>query len=198
MALLEDHGDRVTGDSAAQAVESPVGHKLRELRLARRMTLNAVASRAGISESFLSQIERGKATPRLQVLFRVAGVFELTPADLLVDKFSDTPVFVPKQGRRVIATEEYSKQRLIPHMVSSVEVLAGTFEPHMTAGPQYTHGDGDELLLVLTGTIRAVVGDQGFTMLEGDCLYYRTSMPHTLTNLGDETAEVLWIIAPPG
>src|SRR5687768_8541413 len=37
-----------------------VGDRLREIRLLRRKTLREVAERAGLSESFLSQVERGR------------------------------------------------------------------------------------------------------------------------------------------
>ena len=36
--------------------EVDVGERLREIRLLRRATLRAVADRAGVSESFLSQV----------------------------------------------------------------------------------------------------------------------------------------------
>jgi transcriptional regulator with XRE-family HTH domain len=187
----------VGAGNLAEAGEFSVGRPLRELRLARRLTLQAVAERASISESFLSQIERGKAAPSLQVLFRIASVFGLTPGDLLADQLGGSPVLIRKHSRQVIATEDYSKQRLIPHMVKSVEVLGGTLEPRMSVGAQYTHGDSDELLVVVRGSIRAEVGEQAFEMSEGDSLYYRSSTPHTLVNIGDSVADVIWIIAPP-
>ena len=32
---------------------------------------------------------------------------------------------------------------------------------------------------------------------EGDSIDYRSSSPHRVTNAGEETAEVMWIISPP-
>ena len=49
--------------SAPEAVaEVDVGERLRAIRSLRRATLRTIADRAGVSESFLSQVERGKAS----------------------------------------------------------------------------------------------------------------------------------------
>ena len=46
--------------SAPEAVaEVDVGERLRSIRRLRRATLRTIAERAGVSESFLSQVERG-------------------------------------------------------------------------------------------------------------------------------------------
>jgi transcriptional regulator with XRE-family HTH domain len=42
--------------------EVDVGERLRLIRTARRCTLREVAERAGLSESFLSQVERGRTS----------------------------------------------------------------------------------------------------------------------------------------
>jgi len=41
-----------------------VGERLRVIRSMRRRTLRDVAERAGLSESFLSQVERGRSSAR--------------------------------------------------------------------------------------------------------------------------------------
>jgi transcriptional regulator with XRE-family HTH domain len=42
--------------------EVDVGERLRELRRFRRATLRTIADRSGLSESFLSQVERGRSS----------------------------------------------------------------------------------------------------------------------------------------
>ena len=50
-----------------------LGRRLRELRRSRRRTLRTVAEAAEVSESFLSQIERGRANPSVSSLTRIAA-----------------------------------------------------------------------------------------------------------------------------
>ncbi|MBL5974903.1 MAG: XRE family transcriptional regulator [Candidatus Leucobacter sulfamidivorax] len=177
--------------------EIAIGDSLRELRRARRMTLKGVAEQAGISESFLSQVERGRSFPSLQALFRIAAVFNLTPGELLEPAPAEIPALMRRADRVVISIDEYTKERLLPPAVKTMQVLAGTFQPGSSVGEPYFHGDSDELLVVVRGAVRAEVDGKEYRLREGDTLYYKSSSPHTLDNVGDEVAEVLWIIAPP-
>ena len=59
--------------------------RVKELRIARQMTIEQLASLAGMSKSYLSEIENGKKQingRRLEAIARVLGV---TAADLISD-----------------------------------------------------------------------------------------------------------------
>lgn len=60
------------------------GHELRAARQRRQETLARVATRAGISVQYLSEIERGRKEPSSEVLAAVTGALELTLLDLTV------------------------------------------------------------------------------------------------------------------
>lgn len=66
------------------AVRSVVsGRKIRELRRRFDMTLDRLASAAGISKPFLSQIERDRATPSISSLVGIAKALGVTPQSLI-------------------------------------------------------------------------------------------------------------------
>ena len=54
----------------APAMDVAVGQRIRELRRARKLSLETVAARTKLSIGFLSQIERGLSSPSLRVLAR--------------------------------------------------------------------------------------------------------------------------------
>ena len=54
------------------AVQSALGERLRAIRQLRRKTLKSVATAAGISESFLSQLERGRTNATIATLQRLS------------------------------------------------------------------------------------------------------------------------------
>ena len=54
-----------------------VGERLRAIRRLRRVTLKTVADRAELSESFLSQVERGRANASVASLKRIAAALEI-------------------------------------------------------------------------------------------------------------------------
>jgi uncharacterized cupin superfamily protein len=79
-----------------------------------------------------------------------------------------------------------------------LEVYTTEFEPAGSTGDeQYTHGDAQELVLVMRGRARLFLGDEVHDLAEGDSVEYATSIAHRLVNTGAGPAEVLWIISPP-
>lgn len=59
------------------------GHKIRLLRRERRMTMEQLAAQAGISASFLGNIERGTREISLDTLLALCRTLDVTPNDLL-------------------------------------------------------------------------------------------------------------------
>ena len=185
----------VDGDGATDSA-SPVGERLRELRTGRRLTLKEVASSAGVTEGFLSQVERGRSSPSLKTLQALAGALGLTPGDIFDSSARELPHLVRHDNRGTIELGPISKYRVSPMSITRVEVIGGTFQPEASAGDPYTHGDSDEICVVLSGHIVADVDGNEFEMTAGDALCYRSSMLHTFRALG-ERSEVLWVISPP-
>ena len=52
--------------------ELQLGPRIRSLRHARRVTLRELAERAGVTESFLSQVEREVTSPSIASVQRIA------------------------------------------------------------------------------------------------------------------------------
>jgi XRE family transcriptional regulator, master regulator for biofilm formation len=61
-----------------------VGKKIKKWRIKRRYTINQLSSAAGISKSYLSNIERGiQQNPSLNILSKIADCLDITVEDLL-------------------------------------------------------------------------------------------------------------------
>lgn len=61
-----------------------LGHELRQERLAQERTQGDVATRAGISTQYLSELERGRKEPSSEILAAVTGALRLPLADLVL------------------------------------------------------------------------------------------------------------------
>jgi len=78
--------DRTTHDvteSAAARVRD-LGAFIREQRVSSQLSLRSLASRAGISNPYLSQIERGLRRPSADILQRVADALRISAESLYV------------------------------------------------------------------------------------------------------------------
>ena len=176
-----------------------LGERLRAVRQLRRLTLREVATAAGVSESFVSQLERGRSSASVATLQRLAAAVGIEISDLFAAE--------PQAGPRVLRREERQqlewghlgrKALLTPKPFHSLEVVAAAFDPGGSTGDEpYTHGDSEELLLVLAGRIQLQLGSELLDLSAGDSVNYRSSTAHRVSNPGAEPAEVLFVISPP-
>ena len=189
--------------SAQVPVDEPrvdVGERLRAIRRVRRATLRSVADRAALSESFLSQVERGKANASVASLSRIAAALGVTVADLFEpDGARGRPRVLRREARPALTFAGLGrKYMLTPRPLEHLQVIVGELDPGGSTGDEpYTHGDSEELMVVLAGVVSLQLGSETFELSTGDSIDYRSSTPHRLVNIGGDTAEVMWIISPP-
>src|SRR4051812_38491252 len=179
--------------------ELDVGERLRALRGFRRLTLKAVADRSGLSESFLSQVERGRSNASIASLQRIAEALGVAMADLFGPDGEPGPRVLRHDERPALQFGILGRKLLLtPRPLSHLEVFAGELEVGGSTGEQpYAHGDSEELFVVLSGSVQLELGGQFYELARGDSVDYRSSTPHRVSNTGDTTAEVLWIVSPP-
>jgi transcriptional regulator with XRE-family HTH domain len=69
---VREHVDRVAGSVADTAARSQVGDFIREQRSAAKVSLRELARTAGVSNPYLSQVERGLRKPSAEILASIA------------------------------------------------------------------------------------------------------------------------------
>jgi transcriptional regulator with XRE-family HTH domain len=177
-----------------------VGERLRAIRHLRRRTLKAVATQADVSESFLSQVERGKASASIASLTRIAGALGVSVADLFEPNGAQRqPRVLPRAARPVLSFGNLGRKYLLtPRPLEHLEVFVGELDPGGSTGDEpYTHGDSEELFVVLAGRVHLQLGEVVHELEPGDSIAYRSSIPHRVTNAAELPAEVMWVISPP-
>ena len=185
----------------AEAERVDVGERLRAIRRLRRATLKTVADRAGLSESFLSQVERGRANASVGSLKRIAAALGVNVADLFEPNGSAErrPRVLRREARPNLAFGTLGRKfMLTPRPLENLQVMVGELDAGGSTGDEpYTHGDSEELLVVLEGVLSLQLGSEMYELSTGDSIDYRSSTPHRLVNIGGDPAEVMWIISPP-
>jgi transcriptional regulator with XRE-family HTH domain len=176
-----------------------LGPRLRSLRTARGLTLRELAQRAGVTESFLSQAERGVATPSIASIQRIARGLGLSIADLFAEVESVGLVVRATERRRISypglgAVDEF----LTRAKGGRLQVIMSTVEPGGGTGDEpYTHDSDEEVLIVLEGELDVWVGDEHFHLEAGDAVTHSSRLPHRNTNRGSVPARLLFCITPP-
>lgn len=181
-----------------------VGIKLKLARQTKGLTLKELASRSRCSESLLSKAENGKALPSLPLIHRLVRVLE-TNISWLFDETEpeDTPVF--RAGERPVVTLDnrpgdgagVSFERIIPY--KGGHLLQSTIH-HIDVGGKsgeaITH-EGEETGYVLRGRIELNLDGVVHSLQAGDAFCFRSHVPHSYRNTGDEPASILWTCTPP-
>ena len=72
VSTVRDTVDRVAGSVADTAARSQVGDFIREQRSAAKVSLRELARTAGVSNPYLSQVERGLRKPSAEILASIA------------------------------------------------------------------------------------------------------------------------------
>ncbi len=168
------------------------GGRIRDLRHKAGLTLQTLADQAGISVGFLSQVERDKATPSLGTLASLAAALGVE-----VDVFIATPRpadSVTREGERprfALADSSLKYERL------STVLPGGTLSSLMVHIPEgyaseVTAHVGEELIVVLEGTVRQTLGEAAFVLHPGDSLHFMGDTPHSFANVGEGPARLLW------
>lgn len=177
----------------ADPVSPPAfGDRIRQMRRKAGLTLQTLADQSGISVGFLSQVERDKATPSLGTLASVAAALGVD-----VDLFISTPKpadSVTREGER--PRFALADSSLHYEQISTV-LPGGTLSSLMIHIPvgyasEITAHVGEELIVVLDGTVRHSLGDATFVLHPGDSLHFMGDTPHSFANMGDAPARLLW------
>ena len=181
------------------ATELQLGSRIRALRQARHLTLRDVAERSGVTESFLSQVERDVTSPSIATVQRIARALDLSIAQLFVEQ-PELGRVVRREARRRV---EYPGLQAVDEFLTAndagrLQVILSTIEAGGGTGPEpYTHESDEEVVLVLSGVLDLWVGDEHYVLREGDAITYPSRLPHWNMNHGDRPAVVLFCLTPP-
>lgn len=176
-----------------------LGQRLRQLRRTRRLTLRQLAERAGVTESFLSQVEREVASPSIASVQRIARALGLSIAELFTDGPSRGRV-VRREARRRIAYPglDAVDEFLTLGKDGRLQVIMSTIGPGGGTGDEpYAHDSDEEVVIVLEGSLELWIGDERYVLREGDAITHDSRLPHRNRNPGDVPARVLFCLTPP-
>jgi quercetin dioxygenase-like cupin family protein/DNA-binding XRE family transcriptional regulator len=202
------HGQTRTpsGTAAATSQATPaesLGVRLRHARMVRQLTLKALAEQAGCSESLLSKVEGGHATPSLATLHRLALALSTNIAALVsgpdintspVQRANERPaVSFPTRGKRGSIMLE---RVVVPSPGQLLQGDIHVIEPHSSSDEQISHL-GEELGYVIEGELELTLDDERHLLKAGDSFYFPSSRPHSYRNPGKVVTRVLWINTPP-
>jgi len=185
----------VTYEKEAILVE--VGNRLRELRKERNMSMRALARASNLSANALSMIERGKTSPSVSTLYKLADAMGIPI----------TAFFREEIPQDEIVFRKASERTRVPFLRGLWEGLGGEFfvgrmEPFMltlesgaSSGPFGIVHSGHEFVLCLRGELEYQVEQNHFLLEAGDSLLFAAQLKHRWRNPGKRVCNAIFVLA---
>lgn len=168
-----------------------VGEILKRLRTRRGLSLEEVARRSGLSQSFLSSLERGKTDVSLGRLSKLARVFDHDVSSFLGFTARYSHPYRAGEGDRLPVIRgrgvRYEAIRL-PGIDLEIDVM--DFEPGSSFDEELSHEGLDIVLAVSNDVVLSVAGED-HALSSGDCIVYSAGYKHRLRNDGRRPARVV-------
>lgn len=185
-----------TPEDAAVKPPSMLGVRLRHARLVAGLTMTQVAQKSLCSESLISKIESGQASPSLAMLHRIAVTLDTNIATLTTEE-------APREGpirlsgeRPVIKAGGICLERItLPKRGGLLQANIHIVPPGEASDGLIEHV-GEEVGFVLEGNLELILGSERHLVHAGDAFYFSSQTPHGYRNVGKTVARIFWVNTP--
>jgi len=181
-------------------VEYEIGAKLKRLRLAKKMTLKALANKIGFSPALISQIENNNVSPPIATLSKLAKFFEIKMSSLFTEGDEEPRFEIIRKDNRKVVSRVISREGTnhgyfyesfsFKKQDKKMEPFLITLHENMRDANTYNH-EGESFLFVLEGNFGLLLDDRQIMLEEGDSVYFDTSMEHRFRSTDGSQVKVL-------
>jgi transcriptional regulator with XRE-family HTH domain len=174
-----------------QVLGTDFGARVRELRTARKWSLQSLSQASGVSRSMLSEIERGEANPTLALALAISRALG-TRLGELVDGGQESSLQVVRHNDPMYdyRNDDACRIRTLSPLEAdrTIEYYCLDFarggelrsQPHSTGTR--------EIVYVDVGRVRIESGGDGVVLTAGDSVTFPADVPHAIVNVGRSRA----------
>ncbi len=184
-----------------------IGKRVAQMRQESKLTQAELASRCGMNEEQIAQIEESLTTPSLAPLLKVARALGARIGTFLDDQEEMGAVVRKKedikQGAYFSMHNAEARQHMIYHPLASNK-SDRHMEPFMIdILPQeeklYTPSshEGEEFMMVMDGEINVKHGNKKYELKQGDSIYFDSIVPHIISTSSPNGARMLAVMYSP-
>lgn len=183
--------------------EYNIGAKIRELRKAKKLTLQEVANETGFSTALISQIENNNISPPIATLSKIALFFDIKIGHFFSESEEECPFEVLKANERTLIPRVISQDGSVHgYFYESLSVRKKnkkmdpfllTLNEKVTNTDTYSHS-GEEFLFVLKGKAELLLDGQHIVLDEGDSVYFDANLKHRLLSTSSKEVKVMVVV----
>lgn len=177
-----------------------IGKNIQRIRSARKLTLNVLSERSGVSKAMLSQIESDKVNPTVATVWKIARGLNVELNDLLEADDEPKRIFslnpAAEDALKLEKKQDGITIRVLSplSMVEELEMYLLTFEPHAALVSEPHFPGTQEYLTIVKGAVKVTVGDNTAELKRGDFLMYHCDTDHAIRNESNQPAIVHMVV----
>jgi DNA-binding transcriptional MerR regulator len=197
---------RLSGEDAPPLEGKPsgdsdgLGMRIRRLRRRQGISLRQLATRTGLSPSYISSLERSHGRPSIASLQKLAAALGTNLSLMLGDESASSAgqlVVRPHQRRKLHLDTPGILMEQLAVEEQDLEPTVVRISPGCGSEDSYHH-EGEEFIFVLDGTFEITLEETGVHVLEpGDAITFRSHRPHRWRNPGTSETILIWVNTPP-
>jgi transcriptional regulator with XRE-family HTH domain len=191
-------------DAKSAAVELGIGRKLQNLREKKRLTLDDLSAKTGLSRDLLADIEKGDFVPPVATLLNVARALGVEMAHFFKDETPEMSISITRSGERIpIRQRPHHREGEVDYIYEALETrkqdkhmepLLVEFQPLETSEMVFTSHDGEEFTYLLDGRLEFRTNDRVEILEPGDTLYFESAENHSFRSLDYKPARALVVV----
>lgn len=162
-----------------------IGKRIKIIRKKQKLTINEVATNAGVSNGLISRIENGRTIPSLPVLLELISALKIDASTFFKDienSQSRKYIHISKKQQQLIE-KEVEAEGFTYHHIFSKSLSAIGFEavilnitPNSKREKVVT--DAWEFKYIISGSCTYYIGEDKIIVNKGDSLYFNGKTPH--------------------
>jgi transcriptional regulator with XRE-family HTH domain len=178
-----------------------IGAKVRERRQKKRLTLEDLAAKTGLTKSVLVKIEKDETVPPLGTLLKLSKALDISMAYFFEDEVEMERISVTRSGERVrVKRRPHHQEGEVDYIYESLESknpnkhmepFLVEFLPMETGDMVFMSHEGEEFHYVLEGKVEFRTDDRVEILYPGDSLYFESEINHSFRSLEGKPARVV-------
>jgi transcriptional regulator with XRE-family HTH domain len=180
-----------------------LGTRIRMIMEQKDISTKELAKRTGLEKDFLESLQSDDVYPSLGPLLKVARALGVRLGTFLDDKVSEDPLVIRTSDR----TEEIVTHRGTnkPVALTFHSLGRGKTDRHMepfyidvfpesSRDKRLSSHEGEEFIIVESGSIEVIYGSSTYVLYPGDSIYYNSVVPHYVSCAGEEKATIYAVL----
>lgn len=171
-----------------------LGARIRGLRRERKMTLQDLSAKTGVSPGMISLVERARANASMWTLSNIAHGFEMSLTELLAGPAgAATEIVTRQQDIPPIQTPDRVNRILLRQdMHRGIDVTVNEYAPGVSNSAAGLQHPGYEFGYVLEGELLVEVEGVPHVIGTGDLISLQSTRLHRISNQGPGIARAIW------